>query len=356
MSDLQLGLIAAGAVAIALVVIYNAVVERRARARAEKAFGAHAPDALFDERREPTIGELPPAETGAAAPAMAAAAPPPGVDELDAGAGPAAEISNRIDTVAVILADDPVMAEQVDELEHALRTHTTPVRIEGIVGEQWQPVGASTRGSWRELRVGLQLANRRGPLLQDEIEAFNATIADFAGSVNAVSQREAPTAAAARARELDHFAASADIEVAVNVTGQFGATFSIARVRQLALEHGLAESAAGELVRYGADGTPEFEVRRFDDHSAKPSATYYTGLTFALDVPHAADPPAAFGDMVLLAEEFARAFGGQLVDDKRRALTEQGLASILRSVEEVHRDMEAHGIEAGSALAHRLFS
>ncbi len=357
MSDLQLALIAAGALAIALVVIYNAVVERRARARAEKAFGAQPPDALFDERnerREPTIGALPPGESRVApGPAVAQ---PSAAGELQAGVSPAAEISNRIDTVAVILADDPVMAEQVDELERALRSHTTPVRIEGIVDEQWQPVSGSTRRSWRELRVGLQLANRRGPLLQDEIEAFNGAIAEFAAALNAVSQREAPTAAAARARELDQFAASADIEVAVNVTGQFGATFSIARVKQLAMEHGLSEGVGGELVRYGADGSPEFEIRRFDDMSAKPSAAYYTGLTFALDVPHAADPPAAFTDMVRLAEEFARSLGGQLVDDRRRALSEQGIASILHSVEEVHRDMEAHGIAAGSALAHRLFS
>lgn len=359
MSDLQLALIAAGAVAIVLVVIYNAVVERRARTRAEKAFGAQPPDALFDksdERREPTMGALAPGEPVEAPPGNAVAAPRSAVDELQADAGPTAQVSNRIDTVAVILADDPVMAEQVEELERTLRSHTTPVHVEGIVDEQWQPVAASTRRSWRELRVGLQLANRRGPQLQDEIEAFNGAIAEFAASVNAVSQREAPTAAAARARELDQFAASADIEVAVNVTGQFGATFSIARVKQLAMEHGLSESVTGELVRYGADGAPEFEIRRFDDMNAKPSAAYYTGLTFALDVPLAADPAAAFTDMVRLAEEFARALGGQLVDDKRRAFTEQGIASILRSVEEVHRDMEAHGIAAGSALAHRLFS
>jgi hypothetical protein len=44
------------------------------------------------------------------------------------------------------------------------------------------------------------------------------------------------------------------------------------------------------------------------------------------------------------------------VDDNRRALTEQGLASIGRSLERVFHDMEAHGIPAGGALARRLFS
>jgi hypothetical protein len=258
--------------------------------------------------------------------------------------------------VAVVLADDPVMSEQLAPLMEALALHSRPVHVEGIVDEQWHPVDTSPRRSWRELRIGLQLANRKGAMPEDEIESFNRTIADFAASVNAVSQREAPSAAAARARELDAFCAEADIEVAVNVIGHFGATFAVSRVKQTALDHGLSETASGDLVRFGPDGTPEFTIRRFEDPAAKHSATYFTGITFALDVPHVADGPAVFAEMVQLAETFATSLGGQLVDDNRRPLTEHGLASIRRSLERVFHDMEAHGIPAGSALARRLFS
>jgi hypothetical protein len=191
---------------------------------------------------------------------------------------------------------------------------------------------------------------------EDEIDRFNHAIADFAATVGAVSQREAPSAAAARARELDHFCAEADIEVAVNVVGQFGATFSIARVKSLALEHGMSETASGDLVSFASDGSAEFSVRRFDDANAKPNANYYTGLTFALDLPHVADPAAALAAMVRVAEAFALTLGGQLVDDNRRALTEHGIASIRRSLEKIVSDMEAHGIPAGGALARRLFT
>jgi hypothetical protein len=360
MSDLQLSLLALGAVVIALVVAYNIWQERRARKRAEKAFAGTAGDALFDDvpaRREPTFGTLAEADTEepilARADAAAAILPP---DEFEAPGGPAAEVSSRVDAVAVVLADDPVMSEQLAPLTEALSLHSTPVHVEGIVDEQWHPVDSSPRGSWRELRVGLQLASRKGAVTEDEIESFNRTIADFAASVNAVSQREAPSAAAARARALDQFCAEADIEVAVNVIGQFGATFAVSRVKQIALEHGLSETGSGELARYAPDGTAEFVIRRFEDPAAKPSATYFTGLTFALDVPHVADGPGVLADMVKLAEVFAATLGGQIVDDNRRALTEHGLASIRRSLERVFHDMEAHGIPAGSALARRLFS
>lgn len=358
MSDLQLGLLAGGGVLIALVLAYNIWQERRARRGAEKAFDSAAPDALMQtarERREPTLG-LPPSDLVEAAEREPRASPVMAPEELEAPGGPAAQVSSRIDTVALILADDPVMSEQLEPLLDALQSHTTPVHIEGIVDEQWHPVESAPRRSWRELRVGLQLASRSGPLGEEEIERFNAAIAEFAAAVGAVSQREAPAAAAARARELDRFCAEADIEVALNVVGQFGATFAAGRVKALALGNGLSETGSGDLVRYAEDGMPAFAIRRFDDSAAKPSPAYFTGLTFALDLPHVEQPAQALSEMVRLAGEFARELAGQLVDDNRRPLSEAGLASIRRTLENVVREMEAHGVPAGSALARRLFS
>jgi hypothetical protein len=359
-SELQLSLIAAGAVVIVGVIVYNTVQERRARSRAERAFGEGAGDALFDsapaERREPTMGSLPGQDAGDNVLARTEARPLGASEELAAAGGPDAEISARIDTVAVILADDPVTSEQLEPLERALEGHTVPVLVEGIVEEQWHPVATAPRQSWRELRAGLQLASRQGPVAEEEIEAFNRAIADFAASVKAVSQREAPSAAGARARELDRFCAEVDVEIAVNVVGQFGATFSLPRVKQLALEAGLSETASGDLVGYGAGGMPEFVIRRLDDPSAKPSAHHASGLTFALDVPHVEDAPDVFDAMVELAARLAGTLGGQLVDDNRKPLSEAGIASIRRSLADVVRTMDAHGIPAGSALARRLFS
>ena len=359
MSDLQLALLAFGGVFIVAVIAYNVWQERRARAKAERAFGEPQADALFKpaapaaERREPTLGR-----TAAAAEAKVAGEPLPrtvAVEELEAPGGPLAEISSRIDTVAVILADDPVIREQVEPLLDALRRHAAPVHVEGIVDEQWHPIEQSPHSSWRELRVGLQLASRSGPLGEDEIDRFNRAIADFAASVSAVSQREAPATAAARARELDRFCADVDIEVAVNVVGQFGATFAVPRVKALALEHGMSETAAGDLVSYATDGHAEFAIRRFDDAAAR-GGNYYGGLTFALDVPQSPNPVAAFDDMAHVAASFAQKLGGQLVDDNKRPLTDAGLATIRRTVEAVAAQMESQGVPAGGALARRLFS
>jgi hypothetical protein len=364
MSDLQLALAAAGAVIIAGVVLFNVAQERSARRKAERDFGEPPPDALLDTppaRREPTLGEMPPAGESSIpmgrVPALDETSPRmPAGQDLSAEVAPAAEVSSRIDTVAVILADDPVMSEQLQPLLAAMGTFSKPVHVEGIVDEQWHPIETSPRRSWRELRVGLQLADRRGPVNEEDVERFNRAIADFAATVNAVSQREAPAAAASRAKELDAFCADTDIEVAVNLVSQFGATFAITRVKSVALDNGVSETASGELVRFTHDGYPGFVIRSLDDPGTKASATYYTGLTFALDLPQVADAPQVLAEMVHVAEAFAATLGGQLVDDNRRPLTETGLASIRRSLEKIFQQMEAHGIPAGSALARRLFS
>ena len=358
MSHLQLALIAFGAVLVAAVWIYNVVQERRASRKAEQSFGGRPPDALFEggDRREPTIGELP----GDSPVAQVKAAldetfPPTPANELGTSA-PAALVNGRIDTIAVILADDPVMSEQLQPLMDALRSHLTPTNVEGIVDEQWYPIDSSPRRSWRELRVGLQLASRFGPVAEEDIERFNRTIADFAAAVNAVSQREAPATAAARAKELDRFCADNDVEVVVNVVGQYGATFAIPRLRALALDNGLAEIASGEFVRYARDGEVAFTIRKLDDGKTPAAANYYTGLTFALDLPKVADAPEVLGEMVSTAEMFASTLGGALVDDNRKPLSEQGIVSIRRSLEKIFHEMEAQGIPAGSSLARRLFS
>ena len=359
MSTLQLALIAFGVVLVAAVWIYNVVQEKRARGKAEESFGGRPPDALFEEseRREPTLGELP--EEASRAPRKMRARPDlpaASTGELDTGGAPAAVVSNsRIDTVAVILADDPVMSEQLQPLLDALKAHLAQTHVEGIVDEQWHPIETSPRRSWRELRVGLQLASRFGAVTEDEIERFNRTIADFAAAVNAVSQREAPATAAARARELDTFCADTDVEVVVNVVGQFGATFSIAARENARAREGLAETARGEFVRYGADGEPAFSIRKLDDAKDQ-RPHYYSGLTFALDLPNVPDAPAVLAEMVGTAELFASTLGGQLVDDNRKPLTEHGIVSIRRSLEKIFHDMEAQGIPAGGALARRLFT
>ena len=274
-----------------------------------------------------------------------------------AGASPAAIVSSRIDTIALILADEPVTREQLEPLLDALQAHATAVNVEGLVDEQWIPVQESPRDEWRELRAGLQLASRAGPVAEEEIAAFNETVAGFAASINAVSQRESPAAAAARSRELDRFCAEADIEVAVNVVGRVGATFALPRVKSLALEHGFAETGSG-VLRAPRAGRRDGDAR-CGASTAEPRRD--AGLR---DRPHLRARRAARRESGGGARRHGPGRRGVRARPRRRARRRRapparppaGIAAIRRSLEEVARRMEAHGIPAGGALARRLFS
>jgi hypothetical protein len=359
MSDLQLSLLAIGAAIIAGVLAYNAMAERKVRRAAEKAFGGEQGDALLDPaaRREPTMGGLG-EDAGAVAPhdEVIAATDAP----LDRSVGPGetgeSAITDRIDTVALVLADDPVTAEQVVPFFARLATLEKPVLAEGMVGELWTPVDVNEKRSWRELRFALQLADRAGPVSEGAIARFNDDVAAFCAEVGAVSQREAPALAAARAKELDAFSAEVDIEVAVNVVGRHGATFALSRVAALGLELGLAVDDEGMLAAHDPGDETVFSVRRFERAGVPPEASYATGLTFAMDVPTSSDAPAAFAYMLRTAETFCEKLSGELVDDKRKPLTPAGIGMIKRSLEQVFQRMEAHGIPAGTPAARRLFS
>lgn len=349
MSELQIGLLIAGAVVVVLVVVWNRVAEARARRSAENVFRAPERDALVDgaeARREPTLAGQ---GDEAAASAVSVAPDQPRDD------APKAVLSPVVDTVALVVAEASVDRQALAGLERSLAPVGKPFHVEGLEGDRWVPVAASARDGWRELRVGLQLAARDGPASEEAVSAFNEAVAAFANAMGAVSQRESPVEAASRARDLDALCAETDVELVLNLRGRAGMTFAVQRVRELAAEQGLAPAGPGGFALPGGDGVPLLTLR-FADNPPPREGGYATGLTFAFDVPHAADPHASLDALASAAQRFAQALAADVVDDGGRPLTPAGLASIRRSLEPVVTKLAESGIPAGSALARRLFS
>jgi len=185
MTDLQLGLLAIGALAVIAVVLYNRWQERVARRDAEQAFGSgHADVLLGAERREPA----PPPRREAVPPELRRAVP-----------------AERIDYV----------------IELALPKQLAPP----VVHEAWSPT--ERRFARRALlavdgvqeRAALQLVSRNGVVSDAEVLEFRALVetlaAALAARVAAPEMREALEAA----RELDRTCAEADIQVALHVVG-----------------------------------------------------------------------------------------------------------------------------------------
>jgi ZipA, C-terminal FtsZ-binding domain len=407
-SDFQLALGGAAAAIVVGVLVYNRWQETKYKRRAERAFGVDHPDVLIDgagenrssaeaifapivskrdlgsERVEPHIGDAlkraeiapQPAAPVSARPisALDVSSPLAADDDFDdltpigdltpsvqidvAHKVPPPALHPEIDSMALILADETLSPKQYQPMVAHTEKLGKGVRWEGLVGGLWQGILRDTHENFRELRAGMQLADRQGAIDQAALAAFNDLIVKFSASVNAVSQREDINVAARRAQAIDAFCADTDIEIAVNVIGKNGGTFAVTKLRGLAESKGMLAIDSGEYVMRDDRGHLLFTLRNFDPAEPpgiKRSTGYIAGLTFALDVPRTPNAHRIFEQMFNLANQFADVLQGEVVDDNRRVLTANGRKVIADTIVHISTEMEAKGIEPGSATALRLY-
>jgi hypothetical protein len=265
----------------------------------------------------------------------------------------------EIDSLALVLADSAIGPDKYQPVVEQSRHLGKGVQWEGLSGGLWKPIGADTADGFRELRAGIQLADRQGPTDAMILNAFNDMIVQFSTKVNAVSQREDVATALGRAQEVDGFCADTDIEIAVNVIGKNGGTFAVTKVRGLAESKGMLPTASGEYVHQDEHGLLLYTLRNMDPAEPpgiKRSTGYLTGLSFALDVPRTANAVKVFDQMFIIAMQFADVLQGEVVDDNRRLLTANGRKVISETVANITETMEAKGVAPGSSTALRLYA
>jgi len=339
MSELQLGLLIVGALAVVGVVVYNRRQERRVRRSAEQAFASRHADVLLTAdapRREPSIGSQAVQRDEAAA-ALAEE------DLPDA----------RLDYVIELSAERPVSPAVLLEGWKALerRFGRRALLAWREADGRWRravPGSPAARTHWR---CALQLVSRSGVVGEAELIEFRSDVetlaARSAASVAAPEMREALD----QARALDQSCADADIQVAFNVVGTDGAGFAIDAARQALEANGLEVQGPLRWSRRDAQGRELFGVTAETGESGA-----VTRLTLSLDVPRTPELRRSYESMVLLARDLATTLGGRVQDDNGRVLDEHALRAIAAQLEPVRAELEKRGFPPGGVLALRLFS
>ena len=338
MSELQIGLLAIGALVVAAVLIYNRVQERRAKREAEGAFRSGHDDVLLHQ---------PVALHRTEAGSKGSSVVPQEAPLLSARAAPADETSQpdpAIDYIIDFSTEHPVAAGALREQWGAIeRRHARRALLAGSDdGKAW--------------RAGLQLVSRDGAIGEADLIEFRSAVETLAASAGAAVSAPEMRAAVEAARALDEFCAASDIQVVVHVTG---GPFAGTKIRAAAESSGLALETDGKFVlrddsqrllyTLGArDGAP-FAAATVRD--AIPHA-----LSLELDVTRAPDTGRSFESMARLAHQLAAVLGGSVVDDNGQALDERALSAIAAQLESVRARLEARGVTPGSAAALRLFS
>ncbi|GLC91476.1 hypothetical protein Tamer19_08840 [Cupriavidus sp. TA19] len=310
--------------------------------------------------------ELPEAEAApapAAAPVPAPAPAPAPVAAVPDGQPAPAVVDPLIDCIVPLHLERKASGDRILPLTGRLRrAGTKQVHIEGLRAEAnaWEPVTAGHQ--YENLQVGVQLANRSGPLNALEFSEFITAVESLAEALDASADLPDMSETVANARELDGFAAGSDVQLGVNVISD-GAPWSAAYVQNVATQDGLVLSRDGtRFIRYQANAEgvqrPLFTLQFGDTNFLRDDLTVKSGrqITLLLDVPLADQGAKPFKTVCEYGHTLAQRMGAQLVDDNMRPLTEASFIAIFTQLDTLYQKLEARGMPAGSPVALRLFS
>lgn len=377
MSELQLSLIVLGVALIAAVWFYNRWVEKKHRQRAEQMLPRTGGDVLAPEaagrpeKTEPGIArepgfmdaDLPLEPESAAQPAVANVDLLLDVQEETGGNAPVpaewgdglADCLLRIEFVAPV----PVAALWEEHREWSERIDK-PIQWLGFdrQGRHWRTLLPQDDGSVTHLAVALQLVDRSGAVGEDTLQAFIDGVARLAQRF--VGRAETPLLAPLleRARELDAFCASVDLQLSLHVLPKSSVPMSGSLLKPLIETAGL--KLEGErYVALDASGAEAFALicRSATAFPAeRVEAKELIDLIYSIDVPRVAAGAASFDRMMAFARQCADSLVGQLADAHRKPLPEATIATIRGRIDELQKRMADRGIAPGGVRALRLFS
>lgn len=395
MNDLQLALLGVGGALVVGVWAHGKWQEHRHRKVAESLLAGDGGDPLLErpagkaakkakpvkaaknveppapvERREPVIGgadDDPPPLVAAegTAPAAAPAFPanpagpniarsPRAARSLPTGEPDTLLASAEADFVARFSLPEAVSGETLLAIPRdafaVLRKRVAWVGYECAL-KRWELV--TPEGSYQELRIGLQLADRAGPIGNSLVEQFRRAVERVGDELTAVPEMPSAQEAVARAINLDRLCAEVDIQLAVHLAPRHD-HFAPDLVRDTALERGFRLASDGVLGYYDAAGERLFSLQMPDARA--PDGLPPPTAICLLEVPCVTHGEPAFDKMMAVAQELADALDGILVDEQRRPITERFVGPVRQQIGQLQNRMAEQGVIAGSALALRLFS
>lgn len=385
MNDLQIALLSVGGALVAGVWGHGKWQEIRQRKLAEKLLNPEGGDPLMEkkpakaaaakaaprpalpvaERREPVIAaesdddELPMADR-APEPVMLRHDPAPAAPKMapprptDIGEPTTELVSNEADFIARLALPEIVSGEQLLAIPRdALALLRKRVAWVGFdeARARWELIQPA--GRYRELRIGMQLADRSGPINATLVDQFRKAVERIADELTAVPEVPAAREAVARAINLDRLGAEVDIQLAVHLAPRHD-HFSPDVVRDTALEKGFRLASDGILAYHDAAGDRLFFLQMPDARA--PDGLPPPTACCILEVPCIAHGERAFDRMMVVAEELAEALDALLVDEHRRPVTERFVAPVRQQIIQLQGRMAQQGVAAGSSLALRLFA
>lgn len=377
MTELQASLIAIGGAIVVGVVSYNKWQEWRAKKSVENAFSPLEEDVLMGprsiaDRQEPVLGPVEAdadtgTDTGTDTADYASGVSTAAIDDHPQPVSEASPAKPRqsfiettarpflldsfIDCIIPLALELPLRGEKVAQAFQKLRLVGNK-HVE-VIGENdagdWEKVAVG--GAYRALQVGVQMANRSGPLSELEYSELVTGLNQLCDELDATPELPDMSEIMGLAKRLYQLIHEFDVQLSINVQAK-GAAWMLSTVRPALQRQGLELRPDGRLVMPDGDGSVLFSVL------TNPNAANDTSMLMTLLLPVATVAPQrnGFKSMTAFAKSLATRLSGVVVDDAGHPLSEASLAAIAQQIDSFYGAMEQTGIEPGSVRAQRLFA
>jgi len=373
-NPLFLGLLAAGAVLVVSVLIYNWVQARRLRDRGAAAnldVDARVARDAGHGRAEPVFEAH--GESDAAVPESAAinrSSEASGVE--GAGEGAASFVLPRKLTVrtgregiapdADVVWLTPSTPAPTSALAQSLGARCAkPTRWLGRSGSDphWRAIDGAAGGPWQEIAACMLLADRNGAASRDDLEGFLRLVDSAAGALHAECVWPDERDEAKRAEALDRLCADLDVQIGLTLLKGEANQIAGTRLRGVAEASGFRLSASGQFEYVHEEtGAMLYSLQNLREEPFTVEslrAASVPGVVLLLDVPRVPEPVKAFDQMRLLAKRLSQTLEATLVDDNHRPVDDAALAAIRAQVQATAAALREAHIEPGGQRALRLF-
>ena len=285
--------------------------------------------------------------------------------EPKVSAGLPSMLLSKIDTTALLyLAKESTRLTLKESLQGLFDGLDKPFFIHALDKNQaWQVLDDDDTQTYQPvLRVAcsLQLADRGGAVTRSTLSRFQLAVTELALKINADLEWQDIESIQLQASELDEFCIAVDKTVGFHLSHGENGAFSAAKLTALAEAHGLAANDAGCLQAFNPQSAkPSFIIFNTENQLTAFNAAsdaLIKSVIFQLDIPRVDECTLAFKQMVKVAKSLAVDLNANLLDANNRILNDQQIEQIFQQVDSIQDAMRLRGIEPGSEAALRLFS
>lgn len=347
MSEFQLSLLGIGVIVVVAVYVFGYWQQWRYRRNLNKAYTVQAASIKAPAARE--VVSAPVADEK------------PAAHYIEEPVQACAQLDEKTDFIITMIPKFPVNAEVLAGFWQRRFDYGKTVNTCGCNANtgMWERLIPESTVSYSEIKIGLQLVDRKGPISDTRLSDFRSLLSELGRKIDANMVLPLVDEALYKAVDLDKFCADVDQMIGVNLLCGRDSTLFASEVAHAVKEMGMSLQADGTFHQFDAEGATLFTLSvsdgtPFQHHTLDQMRV--DSLTMLLDIPRVNQPAKRFDEMVKLSIALAINLRASLVDDKRVTLGQAALEQIRTQVESVEQRMLAGGVTPGSAQALRLFS